>query len=53
MKCSELIKKHCPEITKKIAENKSKPTTEQRISALESAITDLAIMMATGGSTDV
>lgn len=43
MNFSELIKKHCPEITRKIEENKSKPTTEERIAALEEAIADLAI----------
>ena len=43
MKFSELVKKHCPEITRKIGENKNKPTTEQRISALENAVADLAI----------
>ena len=43
MKCSELIKKYCPEITRKIEENKNKPTTEERIAAIESAIAELAL----------
>lgn len=39
----EFIEKYCPEITKKIAENKCRPTTEERITALENAVADLAI----------
>ena len=43
MKFSELVKKHCPEITKKIEENKNLPTDKERIEALENAVADLTL----------
>lgn len=44
----EFIEKYCPEISKKIAENKSKPTNEERIEALENAMAEMMLMQIGG-----
>lgn len=44
-KFKDIIKEKCPNTKELIEDKKLKPTTEERIEALENAIADLAVMM--------
>lgn len=47
---NDFIKEHCPKLSKLLEGSQNKPTTEERISALESAVADLAMQaLSTGG----